>query len=215
MLWREESNVGRKEINTDNLDVTGLEFDDATHTYRLDGFEIPSVSAIMEPLSRSKYAHISEEILERAASRGTAIHNSIENWIKFGIEDVPLEYQGYFEAFRKWWEQYKPTVIASEARICHFLMRYGGTVDLLAGVENAVSLIDFKSTSTISDMTCGVQLEAYAKALENIGVKVERKRILHLKKNGEFEYREYPINDLLRWRVFGALKTVYDYIDIQ
>ena len=147
--------------------------------------------------------------------RAGAIHNSIENWIKFGIEDVPLEYQGYFEAFRKWWEQYKPTVIASEARICHFLMRYGGTVDLLAVVENAVSLIDFKSTSTISDMTCGVQLEAYAKALENIGVKVERKRILHLKKNGEFEYREYPINDLLRWRVFGALKTVYDYIDIQ
>ena len=31
----------------------------------------------------------------------------------------------------------------------------------LAVVENAVSLIDFKSTSIISDMTCGVQLEAY------------------------------------------------------
>ena len=30
-------------------------------------------------------------------------------------------------------------------------MRYGGTVDLLAVVENAVSLIDFKSTSIISD----------------------------------------------------------------
>lgn len=215
MPWREETDVGSKEISADKLDIVGLEFDDATHTYRLDGFEIPSVSAIMEPLSRSKYAHISEEILDRAASRGTAVHNSIENWIKFGIEDVPLEHQGYFGAFQKWWEQYKPTVIASETRICHLLMRYGGTVDLLAVVENVVTLIDFKSTSSISDMTCGVQLEAYAKALESIGVKVERKRILHLKKNGEFEYREYPINDLPRWRVFGALKTVYDYISMQ
>ena len=66
--------MGSKEISADKLDIVGLEFDDATHTYRLDGFEIPSVSAIMEPLSRSKYAHISEEILDMAASRGTAVH---------------------------------------------------------------------------------------------------------------------------------------------
>ena len=35
--------------------VEGLEFDDATHTYRLDGLVIPSVSAILGPLSKAKY----------------------------------------------------------------------------------------------------------------------------------------------------------------
>lgn len=38
--------------------VEGLEFDDATHTYRLDGLVIPSVSAILGPLSKAKYAGI-------------------------------------------------------------------------------------------------------------------------------------------------------------
>ncbi len=36
--------------------VEGLEFDDATHTYRIDGLVIPSVSAILGPLSKAKYA---------------------------------------------------------------------------------------------------------------------------------------------------------------
>ena len=36
--------------------VEGLEFDDPTHTYRLDGLIIPSVSAILGPLSKAKYS---------------------------------------------------------------------------------------------------------------------------------------------------------------
>ena len=70
--------------------VEGLEFDDPTHTYRLDGLIIPSVSAILGPLSKAKYSGINERTLNRAADKGTAVHNSIENWIKFEIEDIPL-----------------------------------------------------------------------------------------------------------------------------
>ena len=57
---REESNVGRKEINTDNLDVTGLEFDDATHTYRLDGSGIigsPQISQKDTAIGSSAFGH--------------------------------------------------------------------------------------------------------------------------------------------------------------
>ena len=109
--------------------VEGLEFDDATHTYRLDGLVIPSVSAILGPLSKAKYAGISERTMDRAADKGTAVHNSIENWIKFEIEDIPPEHIGYFNAFRAWWDEFRPEVVGSEVRICHRLMRYGGTAD--------------------------------------------------------------------------------------
>lgn len=61
-------------------------------------------------------------------------------------------------------------------------------------------------------MTCGVQLEAYAQALASHGIKVEQKKILHLKKDGRYDDRSYPANDAQRWRVFGSLKCVYDYI---
>ena len=69
-------------------EVPGLEFDEAGHIYRLDGIIIPSVSAVMAPLSKVKYDGINSRTLEKAAGKGTAVHNAIENWLKFDIEDV-------------------------------------------------------------------------------------------------------------------------------
>ena len=194
-------------------EVPGLEFNEAGHIYRLDDIIIPSVSAVMAPLSKVKYDGINSRTLEKAAGKGTAVHNAIENWLKFDIEDVPPEHQGYFDAFQIWWDKYKPEVVGSEIRMCHRLMRYAGTADLVAYIDSELTLVDYKTTYTISDMTCGVQLEAYAQALENMGVKVQKKGILHLKKDGTYEFRGYPIKDVDRWRVFGALKMVYDYIE--
>ena len=141
-------------------EIPGLEFDENGHIYRLDGIIIPSVSAVMAPLSKVKYEGINSKTLEKAAGKGTAVHNAIENWIKFDIEDVPPEYQGYFGAFRMWWDKYKPKVVGSEIRMCHRLMRYAGTADLVAYIDDELTLVDYKTTYTISDMTCGVQLEA-------------------------------------------------------
>ena len=156
-------------------EIPGLEFDENGHVYRLDGIIIPSVSAVMAPLSKVKYEGINSKTLEKAASKGTSVHNAIENWLKFDIEDVPPEYQGYFGAFRMWWDKYKPEVVGSEIRMCHRLMRYAGTADLIAYIDGELTLVDYKTTYTISDMSCGVQLEAYAQALENMGVKVQKR----------------------------------------
>lgn len=193
-------------------EVEGLTFDEDTHIYRVDGIEVPSVSAVMRPLSNAKYDGISSRTLEKAAAKGTSVHNGIENYIKFGIEDVPEEHQGYFQAFLDWWKQYNPVVVASEVRLFNNQLGYAGTADLIAYVEDALTLIDYKSTYTVSEMTCGVQLEAYDRALLTMGVEVKAKKILHLQKIGRFKYIDFKKNDLERWRVFTALKTVHDYI---
>ena len=65
------------------------------------------------------YGGISKRTLENAAIKGSAVHNSIENWIKFGIDDIPSEHRGYFNGFMEWWKQYKPRVFGSEVRIYH------------------------------------------------------------------------------------------------
>lgn len=111
-----------------------LTFDEASHIYRLNGDIIPSVSKLMEPLKDQCYGGISKRTLENAAIKGSAVHNSIENWIKFGIDDIPSEHRGYFNGFVEWWKQYKPRVFGSEVRIYHKLMRYGGTIDLLCEI---------------------------------------------------------------------------------
>lgn len=193
-----------------------LEFDDLTHTYRLNGLVIPSVSAIMAPLSAAKYEGISRRTLDKAADKGTEVHNAIENWIKFGIEDISAANRGYFDAFLKWWELNKPVVVGSENRLYHKIMRYAGTVDLICYIEDQLHLIDYKSTYVVSDMTCGVQLEAYEKAAATHGIHIERKKILHLKKDGKYDdSHEYPVNDSERWRVFGSCKCLYDYMKSQ
>lgn len=175
--------------------VEGLEFDDATHTYRIDGLVIPSVSAILGPLSKAKYAGISERTLGRAADKGTAVHNSIENWIKFEIEDIPPEHIGYFNAFRAWWDEFQPEVVGSEVRICHRLMRYGGTADLVAYISDELTLVDYKSTYVISDMTCGVQLEAYLTSISSV----------HWHRLSHFFWRPIP-NALLPSGGYGLFK---------
>lgn len=188
-----------------------LRFDEKSHIYRLDGVEIPSVSRVMEPLKASSYAGISEKTLARAADKGSSVHNSIENWLKFGIDDIPEEHRPYFDGFLEWWNEYQPEVVASEVKTYHKLMRYGGTIDLLAYIGGKLTLIDFKTTYRLLEKSCGVQLEAYAQALASHGIMVEAKHILHLKKDGKWAYPEFPTKDPVRWRVFSALKCVYDY----
>lgn len=192
--------------------IEGLDFEEERHIYRFDGDEVPSVSTILKPLSDAKYEGIKRDTLEHAAAKGTAVHNAIENLIKFGIKDLPVEYMPYLDAFSDWWNEASPTVVGSEIRLYHKIMRYAGTADMVAYIDGELTLVDYKTTYTISDMTCGVQLEAYAKALESMGVKVQHKMILQLKRDGRHEIHSYPVRDSGRWAVFGALKTVHDYL---
>lgn len=81
-----------------------LTFEEERHLYYLNGLEVPSVTTLMKPLSSDFYSTVDPEVLNKAAKRGTAIHNAVENYAKFGIEDIPPVYAGYFSGFREWWD---------------------------------------------------------------------------------------------------------------
>ena len=87
-------------------DLTELDFDERSHIYRLNGEIIPSVSSVMSPLSQFKYAGVQLGTLNTAATKGTEVHNSIETYINFEIEDISEANRGYFEAFQKWYDIY-------------------------------------------------------------------------------------------------------------
>ena len=195
-----------------SLELPELTFENEKHIYKYNGFVIPSVSTLMEPLKNALYKNVSECTLNVAAEKGSTVHNAIENWIKFGIEDIPTEYSGYFDGFKEWWEENDPQVVGSEIRVYHKLLLYGGTIDLLSYINGELTLTDFKTTYAVSDMNCKVQLEAYAQALASHGVKVQRKQILHLPKDGRKKVHEYAVNDSECWNVFRSLKVVNDYI---
>lgn len=193
------------------LHLPELTFDDGPHIYRLDGVEIPSVTSLMEPLSRSEYAKIDAHTLERAAKRGTSVHFAIENWLKFGIDDSEPEFHGYMDAFLDWYEKFNPEIIGSEVRVYHKLFRYAGTIDILAKIGGKVTLIDTKTTSRLIEKNCRVQTEGYAQACSSHGFAIEDKHILLLNAKGQWKYPQYPAKDAEAWRVMTSLKTIYDF----
>lgn len=188
-----------------------LTFDEAGHIYRLNGLVVPSVTTLMKPLSDDYYRTVSQEVLDRAAKRGTAIHNAVENYTQFGIEDIAPAYAGYFEGFCRWWELRKPEPLAMECRVYHKILRYAGTADLLCVIGGRLTLVDYKSTAQVNTKLCAVQLEGYDRAFESHGVKVDDRLILHLSKSG---YEEVPFQRSSKcWSVFSSLMTIRNYMN--
>lgn len=189
----------------------GLEFFEEGHRYELDGEMIPSVSRIIEPMSTKAYDSIPEYVLMRAAAKGSAVHEAIENYNLFGEIDIPSEYSGYMDAYTLWFETFNPEVVRCELPTWHKFMRYAGTVDMLCKINDQLFLVDFKTSTKLIDKTYRLQLEAYRQALRSQGIEVEQKYVLHLKANGVFEFVPYELDDKEAWAVFSGLKAFYDY----
>lgn len=189
-----------------------LHFEEEKHQYYLNGMNLPSVTTIMRPLSSALYKDIDPEVLDKAATKGTIVHNAIENYVLYGIEDIDPDYGMYFQAFMDWYDENEPKVLATEYGVYHKALRYAGMADMIAVVNGKKTLIDFKTSVNVNKMLTGVQLEAYAKALESLGQPVDQKAILHLRKDGKYSYIVYEKNDLESWTVFGALLTVHNHI---
>lgn len=194
------------------IELPELEFFEEPHIYKLWGKEIPSVSTVMTPLSASVYGDIDPHILRAAANRGTIVHEATENFVRYGIQDIPASYSGYLDAFVRFWHDYNPTLIAAEYRMYHKYLEYAGTADLIVEINGECWLIDNKTSSRIEKKLTRVQLEAYKKALATHGIRIDKKAILHLKKTGKYSFVEHPADDKKAWDVFTSCKTVNDYI---
>jgi len=83
---------------------------------------------------------------------------------------------------------------------------------LLCKIDGDLVLVDYKTTYSVQEQLCGVQLEAYAYALSAHGVSVDRKEILQLKKTGKYKEYPYPVKDTRSLSVFRACKEIHDFL---
>ena len=199
-------------MNKLNIDVQGLTFDgaDGKHVYKLDGIELPSVTTIIG-YRPDVYSGVSKAVLNNAGDRGTVIHSAIETWIRSRFDTiVSEEHHPYFEAFVKWFETKKVEPLATELPIYHKILRYAGTIDLVAEINGLVTLVDYKTASSILEKPYSLQVEAYRQALKSHGVEIDRKMVLHLKSDGTYTEVEMP-DKPDTWFVFNAGKAWYDY----
>ena len=163
-------------MSTVTLPVPDLDFQDERHVYFHRGYQIPSVTQVMEPMSLMLYAGVPSDVLADAAGRGTAVHLQISNYIKFGVEETDEETEPYFNAYRKFAEDFQPVWLESEYRTHHKLMNYAGTLDLVGFVTpddgNGVDVVDIKTTAQYHGVMLTTQVSAYAEALKSWDVPV-------------------------------------------
>ena len=193
-----------------------LAFDEQRHIYSLVGYGInlPSVTGIMRPLSNAHYGGIDEDVLAAAAERGQAVHQAIENYLLFGIDDIGPEHGGYYSAFKDWLASTGWEIVATEKRIYHRTLKYAGTADLLCRSDDSDGLIcvDIKTSQSIVDMLARVQTEAYARAFASHGARICGKAIVRLQRDGKWELKQYGRQDGEAWEAFSGLLVINNYM---
>ena len=149
---------------------------------------------------------------DKAKSRGTTIHSLIEFYKGSGeiIKTTP-EFQPFVNAFKKWVEEHKITIVEQEKTIVNKKDKYAGTLDLLVKINgnSLPTVIDIK-TSKANGQTYpdySLQVSAYIHALYENGVKTNGCGIVVLRENGSFLYE--AIVDC--YDEFLAVKKIYEW----
>lgn len=171
-----------------------------THTYiNADQKVIPSVSEIIACLSNLVYGDVDKYLLEKAAERGTAIHEMFQVLYKEKIVDCPYEYSGYLEASAKFIKDVELLEYFAEESF-ESKEGFAGTIDIYGQGNGKLTLYDLKTSSRVSNKNLVVyeaQLNLYRRLLEEHCYSVEQMFIVHLKKDGTYKLYEIPKSDNL------------------
>lgn len=178
-----------------------LTFDEATHTYTLDGIQLPSVTEVTR-FCAYDYKSDRPWLAEAAARRGTAVHEACA-LIDYGEEpEETPEIAGYLLAYRRFLKDWKPEWKLIECPIADRNMKMAGTMDRFGIIHNAPAILDIK-TGQLHDAALSAQLTAYANLwlyqLEDDPLPpFPSLYALKLSKDGTYELREIPCDlDLL------------------
>jgi hypothetical protein len=134
-------------------------FDEATHSYTLNGQRLPSVTQILKPLY--DFSSVHPDVLARAAAFGTAVHKTVELYLADDLDESGLDenLEGPLMAFKAWQSDNYDILDGTEIveRInYHAKLKYAGTPDISA----PRAVIDIKSRP-VNLLTDSIQLAAY------------------------------------------------------
>ncbi len=179
---------------------SAVHFDEATHTYKVDGKVVPSVTQIL------KSAGLVEDrwFNEAARDRGRIVAVAIELHSKNNLQYVPDGYQGYVDAWEKFLAETDFVPREVEQPRYHAVLGYAGTPDTEGDLWDLPTTIDVKTGCDAPHYP--IQTSAY----DGFWLKtVKRARYcLFLKGDGGYNLREH--SNPRDWDVFlAALKVTH------
>lgn len=185
---------------------------------------LPSVTTVLQVLDdkawmnqwRNRVGHVeANRVMDEAQVLGTKVH-SLAQKIATGDASLALgdaymetEMVPYAKAIRGFLEKYVLEVLGTEMELVSEGLGFGGTADLYCQLrDGSYCVVDWKTTGN-TERKMGLQLAAYALLLRDHGYRVNRRAIVHIRKDekrrGTYKVRWYEdhAGDVEGWR--GAL----------
>jgi hypothetical protein len=183
---------------TQDIGGKTLEFFENEHMYLVDGVEVPSITQLLQRRFGGKYRYVDKAVLKRAADAGTAVHEAVERWCRFGEESDLPEVRN----FKFLQRQYGFEVLENETPVILSLVDEpvaAGRLDLVLSMDGRTGGADIKRTSQLDREYIAAQLNLYRIAYRQCyGVEWEFLRGVHLRMDVR-RFVEIPINEDLAW----------------
>lgn len=135
-------------------------FDPQTHTYFLDGAQIPGTTDVLKEMRIVDYSFINQDTLQRAAKFGTAAHRATElsDQGVLDLESLSPPLVPYLEAWKKFREDFGFMPELIEYRSFHPLHKYGFTLDRIGKFLKSTH----KGRRATVDIKTGIILPGFA-----------------------------------------------------
>lgn len=184
-------------------------FDEATHTYTVDGKPVPSVTQLVAPLGVdfNEMDDFAELAVDSAAERGTTMHAYIAHRLNGGEPEdfeLPDAYADYADSVE---------LFLAEHTIVPWLIEepigcedYAGTPDLVCDFDGKPTIVDYKFVSTIAKAKVGAQLQGYMRLCEQNSVFVDNLLAVQFMRDG---YRIYPVDTETTALSFTVCQTLH------
>lgn len=159
-----------------------VQFNPSNHTYTIGYRRLISVTTLLKKHGLTPdYSAVSDEVLKRAADKGVAIHEEIEDYIKRGYSGFTqefLDFLGICDSLG--FEPLESEVILPDGDLTEEeadALLYAGTADIIGKIGDESVLVDVKSTAKVDRRSYAWQLSLYERAS---GRKFDRFYIFHL-----------------------------------
>lgn len=183
-----------------------LTLEEATHTYRLRGEVVPSVTQILRPLSN--FDGIPLHVLEAKADLGRRVHYAcqLDDENDLDEDSVEAEVEPYLEAWRLFLRESGAVVQLNEQQVAEPTYRFAGTLDNVVALQGHRWVVDKKTCFSVP-AAAGPQTAAYLRALGDPAV--THRAAVRLRPDGT--YRFDPFSGADDWSVFLSCLTLHRF----
>lgn len=182
-----------------------LEYYDDEHQYLVDGVMVSSITQLLTKKFPKRYEGIRKEVLEKAAEKGTEMHQDIENYCVSGVEKATKEIRN----FKFLMKAYDFFVIDNEVPVILFKDEKpiaAGRLDMIIKINDAIGIADLKRTSTLDKEYLAYQLNLYRIAFQQCyGIPVKNLHGIQLK-DDKRKMVEIPINEYLMEEIWDLIQ---------